>query len=357
VININFRGVLKTFLVLLGGILGYALIRWLIDISDYSVNLSIIKKIYISTQGGFTGMGIVYFTIDKPIDKFIAWVGRSQQNLYKYSSKELIMGSIGGIVGLIISNLFSLTILTIPVLGIWISLMINFLFGYLGVVTFIKKKDLIDSLLRPNSSKQISNEMQNKILDTCAIIDGRIVDVYKAGFIEGTLIMPNFILKELRHIADSADYEKRNRGRRGLDVINAMQKELGIEIDIIEDDHAENKNEEIDLRLVKLAQKMNAKIITTDYNLDQVAQFQGVRVLNINELAKAIKPISLPGEQMVLKVMKEGKEANQGIGYTDDGTMVVVDDGKKEIGQTINVEVTYVLQTSTGRVIFSKKRE
>jgi uncharacterized protein YacL len=194
-----------------------------------------------------------------------------------------------------------------------------------------------------------------KVLDTSVIIDGRIFDICQTGFVEGTLIIPNFVLEELRHIADSSDSLKRNRGRRGLDILNRIQKELSIDVQIWEKDFPDLS--EVDTKLLKLAQTINGKVITNDYNLNKVAEFQGVPVLNINELANAIKPVVLPGEEMQIQIIKDGKESGQGIAYLDDGTMIVVEGGRKFIGETIDVTVTSVLQTAAGRMIFAKQKE
>jgi len=191
-------------------------------------------------------------------------------------------------------------------------------------------------------------------LDTSVIIDGRIADICKTGFVEGPLIIPQFVLEELQHIADSSDTLKRNRGRRGLDILNKIQKELDIEV-IIYDKKIDDV-EEVDSKLLKLAQMLKGKIITNDFNLNKVAEVQGIEVLNVNELANAVKPIVLPGEEMVVHVIKDGKEFNQGLAYLDDGTMIVVEGGKQYIGEKIDVIVTSVLQTSAGRMIFAKPK-
>ena len=194
-----------------------------------------------------------------------------------------------------------------------------------------------------------------KLLDTSVIIDGRISDLCDTGFIEGTLVVPQFILLELQHISDSSDGLKRARGRRGLDILNGMQKMTNIKIDIVEDDFPHVK--EVDTKLVELAKKIDAKILTNDLNLNKVAGLQGVIVLNINELCNALKPVVLPGETLRVFVLKEGKEAGQGIAYLDDGTMVVVDHAKRAIGKNVDVLVTSVLQTSAGRMIFTRLKE
>lgn len=202
--------------------------------------------------------------------------------------------------------------------------------------------------------KGFTNE-NPKVLDTSVIIDGRIFDICQTGFVEGPLVIPTFVLEELRHIADSSDGLKRNRGRRGLDILNKIQKELNIEVEIWEKDFPNIA--EVDSKLLKLAQILNGKVITNDFNLNKVAEFQGVPVLNINELANAVKPVVLPGEEMKIQVMKDGKESGQGIAYLDDGTMIVVEGGRRYIGENIVVIVTSVLQTAAGRMIFAKNKD
>jgi uncharacterized protein YacL len=192
------------------------------------------------------------------------------------------------------------------------------------------------------------------VLDTSVIIDGRIIDVLRSGFLEGELVVPGFVLEELRHIADSADLLKRNRGRRGLDVLNMIQKDLGCPVRIENIEIASDS--EVDSELLKLAKKLGGKVMTTDFNLGKVANFQGVPVLNMNELANAVKPIALPGEEMVVQVVKDGKENGQGIGYLEDGTMIVIDGGRRHIGESLNVTVTSILQTAAGRMIFAKPK-
>src|SRR5262249_21650913 len=193
---------------------------------------------------------------------------------------------------------------------------------------------------------------QYKVLDTSVIIDGRIADICETGFLEGTLVVPQFVLRELQQVADSSDSLKRNRGRRGLDILQKIQKMAGVHVQIVETDFPEVR--EVDLKLIELARKLNGKIVTNDFNLNKVAQLRGVPVLNINELANSLKPVVLPGEVMRVFILKEGKEAGQGVGYLDDGTMVVVDQGKRALGKTIEVTVTSVLQTTAGKMIFCR---
>jgi uncharacterized protein YacL len=193
---------------------------------------------------------------------------------------------------------------------------------------------------------------KRKILDTSVIIDGRIADIFETGFLEGPMLIPQFVLKELQAIADSPDSVKRNRGRRGLSILRKMQKKTDISVEIWEQDFPGIR--EVDSKLMELAKHLNAKIVTNDYNLNKVAQLRGVEILNINELANALKPVVLPGEQMNVKILREGKEHNQGVAYLDDGTMVVVDDARSHIDQSVKVEVTSVLQTTAGKMIFAK---
>ena len=191
-----------------------------------------------------------------------------------------------------------------------------------------------------------------KVLDTSVIIDGRIADICETGFVDGTLVIPQFVLKELQLVADSSDSMKRNRGRRGLDILQKIQKMSGVDVTVSDVDFPDIR--EVDLKLIELARTLQGKIVTNDFNLNKVAQLRGVEVLNINELANALKPVVLPGELMKVFILKEGKEYNQGVAYLDDGTMVVVDNARKLIGKTIDVVVTSVLQTTAGKMIFGR---
>ncbi|RLC66809.1 MAG: PIN domain nuclease, partial [Chloroflexi bacterium] len=230
------------------------------------------------------------------------------------------------------------------------------IFAYLGVTAMLMRHEDILKLARTMFAKEGPVGQDNRVLlDTSVIIDGRIADISQTGFISGTMLVPRFILNELQHIADSSDALRRNRGRRGLDMLNRLQKESTTPVRIIDMDV--KGAHEVDDKLVMLAKKLGCPIITNDYNLNRVAKLQGVTVLNINELANAVKPIVLPGESMKVHIIQEGKELGQGVGYLDDGTMVVVEDGRRHIGHTINVTVTKVLQTAVGRMIFARPEE
>jgi uncharacterized protein YacL len=233
-----------------------------------------------------------------------------------------------------------------------LGLFTSAVFAYLGAVTILRGQDEF-TLMIPFvrlTSKGMKEDVV--ILDTSVIIDGRVADICESSFLSGKLVLPRFVLKELQLIADSSDPLKRNRGRRGLDILNRMKKSPALEIKIHEADYPDVNT--VDAKLVRLGQDLEGKLLTNDYNLNKVAELQGVKVLNINELANAVKPIVIPGEVMRVRVLKEGKEYDQGVGYLDDGTMVVVDNGRKRIGQTIAVTITSVLQTQAGRMIFAK---
>lgn len=294
--------------------------------------------------------------------RLIKWVlqmtGWLEGKLQKMPIQDLVGGAIGLIFGLIIATFIGNSFSRVPFIGSYFPIIASLLLGYIGMSVGAKKKeDLLSlfSLFKFGSKDKISkvdNKPKHKVLDTSVIIDGRIADICKTGFVEGPLVIPNFVLEELRHIADSSDVLKRNRGRRGLDILNKIRKELEINVEISEVDFDDIL--EVDSKLVKLAQVLNGCVVTNDYNLNKVAELQGVTVLNINELANAIKPVVLPGEEMVVQIIKDGKEAGQGVAYLDDGTMIVVENGRRVIGETVNVLVTSVLQTAAGRMIFAK---
>ncbi|MDD2494135.1 MAG: TRAM domain-containing protein [Tissierellia bacterium] len=304
--------------------------------------------------------GIILYILTPKFKKLgLNIVGAFEKELLKFSTSDIILGSAGLIVGFVIAFLISQPFNNIKYVGTAISVLLYLLFGYLGLKIATRKKDdvILPIFRKQQTGKSKSDKNQKslfspKILDTSVIIDGRIADICKTGFIEGTLVIPEFVLKELRHIADSSDSLKRNRGRRGLDILNILQKEKIVDVIIESKDYGENI--EVDVKLLKLAQELGGKVLTNDFNLNKVAEFQGVEVLNINELANAIKPVVLPGEEMNVTIVKDGKESGQGLAYLDDGTMIVIEGGKKCIGDTAIVTVTSVLQTAAGRMIFAK---
>jgi uncharacterized protein YacL len=261
----------------------------------------------------------------------------------------------GGIFGLILAKLvgdaISLARVDIETLSI-VRSVLTLLFVYLGMVMALRGKDEFNIIIPYVKLRRQDQPEDITLLDTSAIIDGRIVDICKTKFLTGKIIIPRFVLRELQQIADSTDPIKRQRGRRGLEMLHTVQQESGLDITLHEEDFAEMT--EVDAKLVKLAKLLQAKILTVDFNLNRVATIQGVRVLNINELANALKPVVFPGEQMQIKLIKEGKEHNQAVGYLDDGTMVVVEEARRFIGQDLRVVVTSVLQTQAGRMIFTR---
>jgi len=273
----------------------------------------------------------------------------------KFTVKHMLAVIIGAGIGLLVHRLFMTVITymdftpdTIRQFGISTAIV----FTYLGVITILRGQDEF-TLMIPFVKLDTKGSGEELILlDTSVIIDGRIADICETHFLSGKLILPRFVLKELQLISDSSDPLKRNRGRRGLDILNKIKSNPNIQVKINEMDFPEFNT--VDAKLVKMAQVVNAKVFTNDYNLNKVAELQGVKVLNINELANALKPIVMPGEMMQVKILKEGKEHDQGVAYLDDGTMVVVDNGRKRIGQTLNATITSVLQTQAGRMIFAK---
>jgi len=233
----------------------------------------------------------------------------------------------------------------------WIYALLTGVLGYLGLVLGAKKVEEFNLF----GFGAVREKRNFRILDTSVIIDGRIADICDAGFIEGLLIVPRFVLEELQYIADSSDSIKRSRGRRGLDILNRMQKSSGIDIEI--SDHDFPKIKGVDAKLIALAKEVAGEIVTNDFNLNKVAELQGIRILNINQLANAVKPVVLPGELMTVKIIKEGKEPGQGVAYLDDGTMIIVDNAQKYQGASVVVTVTSVLQTTAGRMIFSELKD
>jgi uncharacterized protein YacL len=272
------------------------------------------------------------------------------------SLKRLIGAAIGSILGICGAYLFALVIRSSVPSGStqsFLQILVMLLMAYVGLIVGASKGDLLNlAALGGIFGGEKQGRKSYKILDTSVIIDGRIADIAETGFLDGVIVTPQFVLRELQLVADSADSLKRNRGRRGLDVLQRLQKMATLQIQIVEDDFPAVR--EVDLKLIELAKVYEGKIITNDFNLNKVAQLQGVEVLNINELANSLKPIVLPGEIMKVFILKEGKEYNQGVAYLDDGTMVVVDNARKMIGKTIDVSVTSVLQTTAGKMIFGK---
>ena len=307
--------------------------------------------------------GFVYSPFGQPL--FGAILGASaagvlialERRVRTVPGKQLGGALLGGLLGLLTARLVWGAMRGLEIGG-WVHFLhtlVVVVLVYLGMVIGGLKSEWFEPARVLAAFRDSSSLHQNKVLDTSVIIDGRIADICETGFLEGTLVVPQFVLRELQQVADSADSLKRNRGRRGLDILQKIQKMGGVQVQIVETDFPEIR--EVDLKLIELARKMTGKIVTNDFNLNKVAQLRGVPVLNINELANSLKPVVLPGEIMRVFMLKEGKEAGQGVGYLDDGTMVVVDQGRKALGRTIEVSVTSVLQTTAGKMIFCRWAE
>lgn len=327
--------------------------------------MNVISIVLGGAIGGTAGFVGAPYCIKK-LRKFSMWV---EQQLNKMPIDDVIAGVCGLAIGLIIANLLGVAFSRIPLIGAYIPIIFSIVFGYLGLYITIKKRNDILSILPARTKERMAKEKKNaddpgheaalpnpsyKLLDTSVIIDGRIADICKTGFIEGTLLIPVFVLEELQFIADSSDALKRTRGRRGLDILKRIQTEFDMLVKI--DHHDYDDISGVDSKLIRLGQEIGAKIITNDFNLNKVADLQGVQVLNINELANAIKPVVIPGESMTVTVVKDGKEQGQGVAYLDDGTMIVVEGGHRHLNETLNVTVTSVLQTAAGRMIFAKPK-
>jgi uncharacterized protein YacL len=276
-----------------------------------------------------------------------------QARLETVPGPRMVGGLVGGVLGLLGARLFWAALDGIDVPGEpFLHVFLVVFFGYMGLVVGVGRGEWFEPARMIAAFRDSARLRQYKLLDTSVIIDGRIADICETGFLDGVLVAPQFVLRELQQVADSSDSLKRNRGRRGLDILQRIQKMSGVHVQIVETDFPEIR--EVDLKLIELARRMDGKIVTNDFNLNKVAQLRGVQVLNINELANSLKPVVLPGEVMRVFILKEGKEAGQGVGYLDDGTMVVVDQGKRALGRTIEVTVTSVLQTTAGKMIFCR---
>ena len=377
--------ILRYVIALLVGIMGYMLTDnfmpvWepIIDVKFWTMDffgISIIKILALAL-GGLIG-ALIGFVIALPIiNQGLKLARRIESLLSRVPNQELMAGTAGLLFGLIIANLIGLAFYRVPIIGSYIPIILSAIFGYIGMrlasrkgpelyanwlqsrtVAKDKKKDVV-----PKDSEQaaipVISEFESvsvaKLLDTSVIIDGRIAELCETGFLEGPLVVPLFVLEELQHISDSADVLKRNRGRRGLDILQSMQQKEIIAIKVIADDFEDIT--EVDSKLMRLALDKKWKIVTNDFNLNKVASLQGIEVLNLNDLANALKPAMIPGEWIRVQVIKEGKEDNQGVAYLDDGTMIVIENGAQYVDTSIDVMVTSVLQTSAGRMIFARAK-
>jgi len=361
------KKILRGLLTIIGLILGFVIGRLLLNPEYFSkldyFNNNIILKVLFLTICTLV-FGFILFLVSPWINKIIfTAIDYMEKSIQKIPANEILFGTAGAISGLVIASLLGALFAHVSFFWTLVAVVLAVVMASIGADISVRKREelvaIFSNIKKSGSTKDKKGKGalkgDAKVLDTSVIIDGRIFDICQTGFIEGSLIIPNFVLEELRHIADSSDGLKRNRGRRGLDILNKIQKELNIDVQIYEKDFPDIA--EVDSKLLKLAQVLNGKVITNDYNLNKVAEFQGVPVLNINELANAVKPVVLPGEEMRIQIIKDGKESGQGIAYLDDGTMIVVEGGKRHIGETMDVIVTSVLQTAAGRMIFAKRKE
>ncbi|MFD2760748.1 PIN/TRAM domain-containing protein [Lentibacillus juripiscarius] len=355
--------IVHLFFIISGGTIGFLYVPDIVNLLDFT-DASWAASPYLGmVLGAIILFGLSYFVTDYIVG-FLRWI---EEALIKIPVGDLLFGSLGLIGGLVIAYLINipLTDMEIYLVSKVLPLFITILLGYFGFQVAFRRRDELMNLLNFNrkerDKKQPAEEEvterkkpKPKILDTSVIIDGRIADICQTNFLEGTIVIPQFVLGELQHIADSSDVLKRNRGRRGLDVLNRIQKELPVDVEIYEGDFEDIP--EVDSKLIKLAKVMDGIVVTNDFNLNKVCDLQGVPILNINDLANAVKPVVLPGEELNVQVIKDGKEHNQGIAYLDDGTMIVVEEGHDYIGRKIEVLITSVLQTSAGRMIFAKPK-
>ncbi len=361
-VGLLLKWIIHITFILIGGTLGLLLLPQLYELINLSSNPWFASP-YVSVLIGSIILYVIALLLTDHLIEFMKWM---EERLLKAPIADLLFGTLGLIIGLSVAFLlnFAVDAIELPFISSVLPVLLTIVLGYLGFQVGFKKRDEMMLMIassktqtpkkKGDDSTQDLQQASYKLLDTSVIIDGRITDISATGFIEGVLVVPQFVLTELQHIADSSDTLKRTRGRRGLDVLKVLQNERASAVLITEDDF--DDIQEVDLKLVRLAKKMSGVVVTNDFNLNKVCDLHHVPVLNINDLANAVKPVVIPGEDMHIVVIKDGKEQNQGVAYLDDGTMIVVEDGKSYIGQAIDVVVTSVLQTSAGRMIFAKKK-
>ncbi len=354
------KRIVHLFFAVIGVVLGYTFAPDLFSKVFHIYQPFFQSKLFGAALGG----ALLILTTSWLVNYVATLIRWTEERLKSTPLSDILGGTIGMVIGLLVAYLFAPALRAIPIVGFSVQFFVSLLFAYLGLqIGFTKREDLLSLFSgklimkdrdREKDKKQSMKPGEAKLLDTSVIIDGRIADLVQTGFLDGVLVIPSFVLAELQHIADSSDVLKRNRGRRGLDVLNRIQKELKVKVQVLEIDFEDIQ--EVDHKLVRLAKQMSGKVVTNDFNLNKVCELQGVSVLNINDLANALKPIVLPGEELNVQVIKDGKEYNQGVAYLDDGTMIVIEGGREYIGGRLDVLVTSVLQTSAGRMIFAKPK-
>lgn len=368
------RGTVRALFTLLGGVAGYQSALFVIN-ENWLPQITQVHPI------GWVAICAALFALSGFILAPLFWLGVGkigrlfELQLQSVSMPALAVAIFGLILGLVVANLIAIPLRSIPAVGVYISVLLNVALASIGVTFSLRRREEVwavlgglkgrllfkrkktgDAEIAPDEDFEGYQEYQDrpKILDTSVIIDGRVLDVASTGFLEGLIVLPRFVLSELQAVADSSDPVRRTRGRRGLDVVNELQNIKTLKVEIHEASMKSLGRELVDEALVVLAKKIGGKVLTTDYNLNKIAQIEGVNVLNVNDLANALKPMLLPGEVVLVDVIREGKEQQQGVGYLDDGTMIVVEDGEKHIGRRVYVTVTSMLQTSAGRMVFGR---
>ncbi len=371
----------RAIFIFLGGVAGYQVVR--IAVLQEWWPKGAFHFSFIPFFFGVLLFALIGYLITPFFVRLLGFIALSfEKNLETLSWHDISVALAGLIAGLIVANLAALPFADLPVVGSYMAVLLNVVLGYLGATLFLKRKEEIHGMWSSigglkqrfsirgkrtkesgdNNLTELAIEPGNerpavKLLDTSVIIDGRILEIAATGFLEGPFILPRFILNELQAIADSSDPTRRTKGRRGLDIINELRQLSEVTVQILDVTLKDFDVGSVDEGLVALAKEINAKVITTDYNLNKIAQIQGVSVLNVNELANAMKPTLLPGESITVDVLREGKEPQQGVGYLDDGTMIVVENGEDYIGKRVEVVVTSMLQTSAGRMVFGRIRK
>ncbi|MDE1548584.1 PIN/TRAM domain-containing protein [Jeotgalibaca caeni] len=353
------KKIISMIFLIVGGSVGISVMPYLWDLAN--LTRSSFNNVFVNFGIG----ALIFFLLSLVLVNFILEIFKKVETYFsKQSTSFLLFGALGIIIGLVLAWLIGIPLAAwnIPVLSNIVPSLLALMFAYLGYSIGTTRMEEFRKLFttrakRPDEGQLLERKADStfrkyKILDTSVIIDGRIYEIAKTGFLEGVLVIPNFVLRELQYIADSSDSIKRVRGRRGLDILNSLQKEEVMTVESYEGEFEDIP--EVDSKLIRLAKLIDGVLVTNDFNLNKVSEFQNVPVLNINELANAVKPVVIPGETMNVTIIKAGTERNQGVGYLDDGTMIVVEDGQYYINKAIEVVVTSALQTAAGRMIFAK---
>jgi uncharacterized protein YacL len=375
--------VLRFLLTLICGIAGYQIAQKLLNMQDPWPWVTKLTHPHIWTTFSVVLFALCGFMLTPLIWWILKKIGQLFENmLQNVGVSDIAVTLMGLILSLLLANLLAIPFYGIPDIGFYVAMGLNIIFAYIGVKAFLKRRDDIwtftlgvvgiggriakrekkgprgdaASQAIENSAMIEPDGASRKVVDTSALIDGRILDIAETGFLEGMLMLPRFVLTELQGVADSSDPVRRARGRKGLSVVSELQKIAGMNVKIYDITLRELRRDKVDEALVELCKQMGAKIMTTDYNLNQIARIEGVDVLNVNDLANSLKPQFLPGEQVRIDIIRPGKEPGQGIGYLEDGTMLVVEDGESAIGKTVDIVITSMLQTSAGRMVFGKLR-